>query len=182
MTSKSSKSSAISKAEAISILEAAGCSEQLKRHMITVSKYARRIAEKIAARGKPIDVDFVEIGALLHDIGRCRTNGVAHGLEGGRMLASISPKIARVCECHIGAGLSRDEAAALGLPERDFLPETLEEKVIAHADNLVSGDRVVSIEEAVKEFEAKLGPGHPAINRIRELNEYIERLCEDGRA
>ena len=182
VTSKSSGNSGISKPEALSLLEKEGCSEELKKHALAVSRHARGIAEKIRAKGHPIDIDFVEVGALLHDIGRCRTNGVAHGLEGAKMMGKISPRIARVCERHVGAGLDRHEAASLGLPARDFLPKTLEEKVIAHADNLVSGDKVVGIDEAVKEFEEKLGRRHPAVKRIRELNDYIAKLCENGKA
>lgn len=168
----------LSKSEAISLLKKEGCSESVITHSITVSKNAKEIAWKIKRGGSDIDVEFVEIAALLHDIGRCRTHGVTHGIEGSRILKKKFPRFARVCETHIGAGLDRKEAASLGLPARDYLPKTLEEKVIAHADNLVSGDRIVEFTKALKEFEEKLGKGHPAIEKIKELNDFIERLCE----
>jgi uncharacterized protein len=150
-------------------------------HVTSVSKNARDIAEKIKANGYVIDVEFVEVAALLHDIGRCRTHGITHGIEGAKIMEGISPEIARVCERHIGAGIDKKEAALVGLPPKDYLPETLEEKVIAHADNLVQGDKTVKIEDAVKEFEQKLGKGHPAVERIKELNNYIESLCKNAK-
>jgi uncharacterized protein len=149
------------------------------KHVLAVSKHARSIAESIRSNGYPIDAEFVEAAALLHDIGRCRTHGITHGIEGAKIMESISPDIARVCERHIGAGIDKEEAKELGLPERDYLPETLEEKVIAHADNLVEGDRIVPIGETVKKFESRLGAGHPAVKRIIELNDYIESLLKN---
>jgi uncharacterized protein len=149
------------------------------RHVCAVSKHAKGIAEKIRANGHPIDVEFVECAALLHDIGRCRTHGIKHGIEGAKIMEPISPDIARVCERHIGAGIDRKEAEILGLPVKDYLPLTLEEKVIAHADNLLEGDRIVPIDETIKKFKSRLGKGHPAVKRIIELNDYIESLCKD---
>ena len=151
------------------------------KHVCAVSKHAKSIAEKIKANGRDIDVDFVETAALLHDIGRCRTHGITHGIAGAKIMQPISPEIALVCERHIGAGIDRKEAEKLGLPVKDYLPVTLEEKVIAHADNLIEGDRIVPINETVKKFESRLGIGHPAVKRIIELNDYIESLCKDER-
>jgi uncharacterized protein len=152
------------------------------KHVCAVSNHAKGIAEQIKANGVVIDVEFVETAALLHDIGRCRTHGITHGIEGAKIMESLSPDIARVCERHIGAGIDRKEAEKLGLPVKDYLPVTLEEKVIAHADNLLSGDRIVPISETVKKFESHLGIGHPAVKRILELNDYIESLCKDEKS
>ena len=169
----------LTKSEALALLEREGCGVDLIRHSQTVSMNAKNIAKRVAAHGHRVDVDFVEVAALLHDIGRCRTHGVAHGIEGCAILKDY-PGYARVCERHIGAGIDKKEAKALGLPEKDYMPETLEEKIIAHADNLVSGDRIVPIEDAVKDAAKKLGPEHPAVKRIRELGEYMNGLMKDA--
>ncbi len=149
------------------------------KHVLAVSKHARSIAEKIKNNGHDVDVDFIEIAALLHDIGRCRTHGIAHGIAGAKIMQPISPEIARVCETHVGAGIDRAEAEKLGLPPKDFLPKTLEEKIIAHADNLIEGDKIVNIEKTIKKFESRLGKDHPAILRIIKLNDYVENLCKN---
>ena len=167
----------LSRSEAVSLLKKEGCSESIIKHSMTVSKNAKRIAVKMKRNGYDIDTEFIETAALLHDIGRSRTHGVTHGIEGSRILKKKFPEFARVCETHIGAGLDKKEAASLGLPARDYLPKTLEEKVIAHADNLVCGDRIVEISDTLKELEEKLGKGHPAIKKVKELNDFIEGLC-----
>lgn len=170
----------LSKAEAISLLEKEHCPEKLKKHALAVSENAAAIAKKIKDNGYDVDLEFIETAALLHDIGRCRTHGIRHGIEGAKILSDY-PEYARVCERHIGAGIDRKEAAKLGLPEKDYLPETLEEKIIAHADNLIDGDRVVAIEETIRHFKDKLGENHPAVERIRELNNYINSLINNAK-
>ena len=50
------------------------------------------------------------------------------------------PRHARVCERHTGAGLTAEEIEKqnLPLPHKDFLPETIEEKLICYADKFYS--------------------------------------------
>lgn len=60
-----------------------------------------------------------------------------------------------VCERHTGAGLTEKEIIEqnLPLPHRDFLPETLEEKLICYADKFYSKthpDHEKSFEQAEK--------------------------------
>ncbi|MBN2014366.1 MAG: TIGR00295 family protein [Candidatus Altiarchaeota archaeon] len=154
-----------------------GCDERLFSHLNAVSRLAREIAERILDKGHEIDVDFVEVAALLHDIGRTRTHGIRHGIEGAAILRNMGlERYARVCETHIGAGLTKEEAKSLGLPERDYLPETLEEKVIAHADNLIEESRRVPIDKTIKRLKERLGEGHPAVERVKALNDFIVSL------
>ncbi len=145
---------------------------------MTVSKNAKEIAKRIKENGYDIDVNFVEIAALLHDIGRSETHGIFHGIEGAKILRvyGLEEKFARVCERHIGAGLTDEEADLLMLPLGNYIPETMEEKVIAHADNITSGDKIVDISVTMKGFERRLGKGHPAIARLKELNDFVEGL------
>ncbi len=119
--------------------------------------HSRCVAEKALAlldRVAHLNPDrlFVYEAALLHDIGMIRTWApdigcrgaspyILHGTLGAAMLeAEGLVRHARVCERHTGAGLSAGDiiAADLPLPHRDFLPETLEEKVICYADKFFS--------------------------------------------
>ena len=163
--------------DAILMLENAGCGKSVINHCKSVSKNALMIAKKIKANGHDVDLNFVETAALLHDIGRSKTHGISHGIEGAKILKDFPP-LARVCECHIGAGIKRDEAVSLGLPEKDYLPETLEEKIIAHADNITEGNGIVPIERTIKRMETRLEKNSPALMRMKELNDYIEGLME----
>ena len=55
--------------------------------------------------------------------------------------------MARIVECHTGAGLTADECTLLGLLPIDCMPVTLEERIITNADNLAGGKRRISIEQ-----------------------------------
>jgi len=169
----------LNRREAISLLRSEGCDSGVIEHSIAVSKLAKKIANKITKKGNDIDINFVEIAALLHDIGRCKTHGIKHGIEGARILRKLGhDKFARVCEVHLGAGITRSEAISLGLPPKDYIPKTLEEKIIAHADNLIAHTRVVPIDDTINKLKQKLGNDHPAIKRVRELNNFIESLSK----
>ncbi|OPY23729.1 MAG: tRNA 2'-O-methylase [Methanobacterium sp. PtaU1.Bin097] len=119
-----------------------------------------------------VDLEIVRAGALLHDVGRNKTQGICHGVEGAQILKEQGfPKdVVRIAEVHVGAGIPRDEAGLLGLPCQDYLPVTLEEKIVAHADNLIHGTREVSLEFVVEKWKKSMGKNHPSIDRLRKLH------------
>jgi uncharacterized protein len=123
---------------------------------------------------------LVEIGGLLHDIGRSRSHEVDHAVVGAEILKEmgLSEALVLIVERHIGAGIPADEAVELGLPERHYLPESLEEKIVAYADKLLSGRREVPIEVTIKDFSTKLGEDHPSIDRLWTLHYEMTDLLE----
>lgn len=155
---------------ALELLKENGCSDGLMRHVEAVSKYAVEVAESLA----DADVALVQIGGLLHDIGRCKTNGIAHGVVGGKLLRSlgVDERVAKIAEKHVGAGITEKEAARLHLPQGNYMPETLEEKIVAAVDNLIEGTKRVTIDKAEADFHAKLN-GNPAAARIRSLHDEV---------
>ena len=162
--------------KAISLLKSL-CSQDVVDHSLAVSKNAMRIARRLKEQGYDVDLDFIEIASLLHDIGRSKTHGIRHGIEGSKILKESNlSRFSKVCETHIGGGITREEARMLGLPERDYLPKSLEEKIIAHADNITIGTETVSIEKTVEKLQKRLGKDHPAIKRVMELNDFIESM------
>lgn len=94
-----------------------------------------------------MDRELVREGAMLHDIGRSRNHAVSHAQEGAAILRrmGIREDVVRVVERHIGAGLTADECSLLDLEPRDCIPQTLEEQIVANADNLVQAHREGSI-------------------------------------
>ncbi len=163
--------------EAIALLISSGCTNDVIEHCRTVAQYAMKIAVNISRhakkRGQPIniDIDAIYFGALLHDIGRSKTHGIDHAVVGASIAIEkgLSDTVVKIIERHIGAGIPMDEAMALGLPEKDYLPVTIEEKIVAHADNLVFGGKVGTLDELVlnlrkKQLDEKI------IRRIIELN------------
>ncbi len=132
-----------------------GLPENVRKHCIEVAKLAVEMAENARKNGYDVDVNAVKIGALLHDIGRVKTHGLEHFVYTGEILRKegIDEKIVRIAERHFSCGITADEARALGLQERDFMPETLEEKIVAFADNLVFDRKRVNFEEFYKKLE-----------------------------
>lgn len=166
--------------DAISLLKNAGCSADVIEHCKTVAEYARQIAIDIKKsaekKGQPIaiDIDTVFLGGLLHDIGRSKTHDIDHAVVGAAITIEngLDDKIVNIIERHIGAGISKEEAALLGLPQKDYLPVTIEEKIVAHADNLVFGSKAGTIEELVLDLRKKQLDEN-IIRRIIGLNNEI---------
>jgi len=116
-------------------------------HSYQVASLAVAVAEHVVP-SEPVDKDFVEQAAWLHDIGMLYTNTpklgchgdqpyITHGIIGAELLDKEGyPRHALVCERHIGVGLSIEDIKAqeLPLPLRDMRPQTLEEKIVAYAD------------------------------------------------
>lgn len=172
--------------DAIALLKRSGCSPEVIEHCKTVAEYARSIAINIRncaeKKGNPvnIDVDLVFLGGLLHDIGRSKTHGIDHAVAGARIAIDngLDHKLVNIIERHIGAGIAREEAALLGLAEKDYIPLTIEEKIVAHADNLVFGGRVGTLDELVMNLRKKQ-VDEKIIRRIAELNNDIHAmLCQ----
>ncbi|MDG6218638.1 MAG: HDIG domain-containing protein [Candidatus Thermoplasmatota archaeon] len=134
------------------ILKEAGCSDQVICHCEAVRDVALRIVKRTKA-----DKNLVEAGALLHDIGRSKTHGIDHGFVGACIARKLglSERIVSIIETHIGAGLTASVARSFGLPDKDFIPKTLEEKIVCHADNLVDDysrqDIEFEVERALQE-------------------------------
>jgi len=164
--------------QAIEALSKTGCNPQIIEHCKVVSQLAVRLARLAEQKGMEVDIDLVRVGGLLHDIGRSRTHGVEHGFIGSTIIDSYgySLAIARIAERHVGAGISSDETQKLGLPKRDFIPETLEEKLVCYADKLIEGRRRVPFDEALDDFAKDLGADHPAVQRLRNLHLELIRL------
>lgn len=163
----------------LEFLQEVGCSPEVIRHSRAVARESLKIAKQIAANGHQLDLKRVEIGALLHDIGRSRTHGVDHGVEGAKILREKGLEdFIGFAENHLGAGIDAEEAKEIGLPEKNYLPVSLEEKIVTYADNLLRGDRVISYHEALNELKEELGSQHPGVWRFKELHKEISDLMK----
>ncbi len=144
--------------EYIKYLKEAGCDPGVISHCMTVYEVAIRIADLILAAGTaPVNRDLVGVGAVLHDIGRSETHGMDHADAGGRICRKkgFPNEVCLIVERHIGAGLNRSDRIGFGLSDEDRIPITIEEKIVAHADNLVKGSRVITrsdLNESIKKF------------------------------
>lgn len=151
----------------------------VRRHSEKVAEKALDIAKKITK--VKVDFNLIEIGAILHDIGRTKTHGFKHALIGAKILRErgFSDKLAKICERHILGGLDKVDAKNFGLPEKDYLPITLEEKIICLADKHMAGTREVTINERFNRWFQKYGKSKILLKskrRIKEIQKEIKNL------
>jgi len=158
--------------ECINLLKKTGCSDEVINHSEAVRDVAVKIAKAAGA-----NIPLVESGALLHDIGRSKTHGIRHAVEGVKIAKKLGlpENILKIIERHIGAGLSSNEAKKLGLPKKNFIPLTLEEKIVCHADNLIENNKKRKVEE---EVERALIEGHSEYaRRLVVLHKELSDIC-----
>lgn len=138
--------------ECIQYLIDVGCKKRVIIHCCTV----RAVADEIASR-IDCDRDLVVSGALLHDIGRSVDHSIMHAYEGSRIVERLGlpQELAEIVRKHTGAGLDQQDVEELGLPPGDYMPHTIEEKIVAHADNMVSDNRVVTHDHSVSKLVGK---------------------------
>ncbi len=158
--------------ECVRMLWNAGCTKRVVVHCATV----RAVAVVIAAGIGGADTRLVSAGALLHDIGRSQTHSVMHAPLGAQIVeANGCPKsLVEIVRKHTGAGLDAEDVRELGLPPGDYMPSTLEEKVVAHADNLVSNDTVVPHRRSVDKLVSK--GAQRGADRIEALHRELSGL------
>lgn len=164
--------------QAIALHRKYGSSERIVNHCRTVAHGSKILSSALAARGKGVDPAAILAGALLHDIGRTMTQGVDHGYVGAGLLEKegVDNVVVEIVRRHVGAGISPEEAASLGFPKGDYVPRTLEQKVVCFSDKMVSADMIRPFEEEVRRFERK---GHD-VGRLRQLKKDIQdELGED---
>ena len=115
-------------------------------HAVLVTNKALKIATKLQLNQEQLT--FIEEAAMLHDIGvikvQCKKMAcqgtlpyIAHGLAGAEILRQEGlPRHALVAERHVGVGLTKKEIIDrnLPLPPQDYLPLSIEEKIITYAD------------------------------------------------
>jgi len=160
------------KGECLKILKDSGCSEEVIEHCIIVTRLAIKIGRLCGA-----DIKIITAGGLLHDVGRSKTHGILHAVEGSKISRrlGLSIKISNIIERHIGAGITKEDAILLSLPPKDYLPITLEEKIISHADNLIATHRKQRLQEIVKKWEKK--GMHKPVKRLISLHKELSILC-----
>ena len=142
--------------------------DELRRVLL---KHSRQVADRCLSivrkhRELPVDKQFLEEAAMLHDIGIFRCNApsihchgtepyIRHGQIGGDILREEGfPRHARVCERHTGTGLP------------GFEPETLEEQIVCYADKFYSKsspDHVRSVLETAQSLEKF---GHAGVEKF----------------
>ncbi len=157
----------------IVILKKAGCADNVIDHCMAVKECALNISSMLKFE---TDMELIRKGAIYHDIGRSKTHGISHAVEGAKIAEEYRFKrdVIQIIERHIGAGITTEEAVELALPPGNYMPETFEEKIVSYADNLLSGAKLLTFDKALLRMQKFLGKGHPALNRFKEMHLEIQ--------
>ncbi len=165
-----------SREKALNLLFENGCSVKVVNHCKAVTELALETANILKEKGFKVNSKLVEIGALLHDIGRSKTHTVHHAVVGAEMAkaAGLPEPVVSIIERHVGGGITDSEALELGWSKGVYVPVSLEEKVVSYADKLIEkGKRVpidVTIEKLVRELK------YEAAERVRSIHKEIKGL------
>lgn len=153
--------------EATDIINYYGQGAPWSNHCIAVKKLAVYFSDIFLAKYN-IDKDFVIVTSLLHDIGRYKTQDpILHGIEGYKLLQKLGhEREAFICVSHVLYGLKNIEVVPYGLPNQDFMPITLEQKLIPLFDTLVEHNKPTTL---IKRF-------HSLRKRYSENKEFLDRL------
>lgn len=121
-------------------------------HVTLVTQKSLKIAKGLDLKGNQLR--FIEEAGMLHDIGIIKVDDkeigcdgklpyICHGTEGRKILDEIDlPLHGRVAETHTGVGIFKDEIIKmrLPLPQRDMLPQTVEEEIVSWSDLFFTKD------------------------------------------
>ena len=138
--------------ECLRILRDAGCKRRVIVHCCTVRAVAEEMMKKIDCNR-----DLVIAGALLHDLGRAKDHSILHAMIGAEMAEELGlpSELVEIIRKHTGAGLDQQDIIEMNLPQGDYIPRTVEEKIVAHSDNMVSDNLVVNHMHSVEKLVMK---------------------------
>ncbi|MFX0207803.1 MAG: HD domain-containing protein [Candidatus Hodarchaeota archaeon] len=162
--------------------------ENTWQHSEVVWKFSVWIAEQAQKNGYSVDMKFLKKACFVHDLGRSITGSkgskelkppIFHGIIGGDLLRERGcPRLARVCETHIGGGITKEEAKEMGLPQQDYLPNSIEEKIVCYTDARVFFDPHVR-KDVIKPFQKayeRFSVYGDSSKRLQAMEQELERI------
>jgi putative nucleotidyltransferase with HDIG domain len=132
-----------SRTECIELQRQFNMPENIRRHSLLVAEVALRLAAGLNNNSSRLDLQLIEAGALLHDVGKMSglRSGEDHAALGAKMLDGIvDPAVVRIVGEHISLDSSQVNGAVT------------ESLVVNYSDKRVRHDEVVSIEERYRDL------------------------------
>lgn len=155
------------------------------QHVYEHSLRVWRLARDMAAHMAGFDFFLLFRACLLHDVGRLvrppgTPQAIRHGIDGARILHKEGLHLeARVAERHIGIGITAEDVLCQGLPlpVADYVPRTVMEHLVAHADNL-DGTGIRDERDVEERFARELGEQYK--QRTRAFHRRVRRILDCG--
>jgi len=159
--------------ECLALHRSVGLPAPLVAHCRAVAGMVAGVTDTLGA-----NVALATAGALLHDIGRSRVTGIEHCAVGAVIAAEAGfhPGVVHIVRAHVGAGIPQREARALRLPPGDYLPRTLEARVVAACDNLFAGNHRRPLADCTEWLQSQ--GLEAAARRVTRLHRWVSRRLE----
>jgi uncharacterized protein len=85
----------------------------------------------------------------------------------------LPESLSNIIKRHVGGGITAEEAGQFGWPKDNYMPQSIEEKVVSYSDKLIDREKRVPIDLEIQ----RLSIGHKeAAERVRKLHEEINNL------
>lgn len=138
----------------------------IRRHSLMVARVAVIMAEALNKKESHLNIALIVAGALLHDIAKTRSlcEGGNHVEMGRKIILEMGyPEVAWIVGRHVDSG-----------PE---IANTIDEAaVVNYSDKRVQHDKVVPLEERLKDLVARYGKTPERSARLQEMTRNIRRL------
>jgi uncharacterized protein len=158
------------KDECLALMEAHGMLPNIREHSFAVMHVARSLGEALTDAGFHLSLPLVEIGALLHDLGKTACLGTLnnHADYGAGILEELGyPHVAQLVREHVH--LYDDIVDARGLREAEL---------VNYADKRVLHDEVVTLLDRFADIRRRYGRTPEALARIK-ATEIRARALEE---
>jgi putative nucleotidyltransferase with HDIG domain len=170
----------ISYARAFHLLKKYGLSRSRIAHSRGVAAFAARLARRIRARNPalPVDPGKVRIAALLHDIGRALPGD--HEPNSVEILRREGLHEIAVIVMH---GTFYETSALRGARSEKFLPDSIENKIVAYADArfrlgvVTLAQRFVDVLKRRGDSQEKAAAAGMALERFMSLEQELSHLA-----
>lgn len=155
----------MSREKALALLRKLGLLEHIIEHSIAVADKALEIAKQIQEAGHDVDLEIIEIGGILHDIGRIEAHGLLHAVIGSEIIRKYGypDSIARIAESHSLDG---------------SWPKTIEEKIVCYADKLLKGTQEMSVHDRFDIWMKRYGKSQLLITAKDHVLKIEEELLD----
>ena len=152
--------------------------EETINHCILVSDFAYKISGEIKEKNNELDInpEKLKIAGLLHDI--AKDVDIMHYFEGKKILEDLGlGEIGSIISKH----MKSSEVAKAKNIEGDFIPRTIEEKILTYADlNFYKDNKVIPKQRLDQKVKSAQKKGKQIkIDLINKARERLLKLSEE---
>jgi uncharacterized protein len=156
--------------QCLKLMDAHGMLPHIREHSFAVMRVSRFLGEALVEAGFDLFLPLVEIGALLHDLGKtpCLGTPTNHAEYGAVILEDLGyPQVAQVVREHVHLNGNLSDARPLR-----------EAELVNYADKRVLHAEVVTLEDRFADLKVRYGRTPEALARIK-ATEIRARALEE---